>query len=301
VGGLVQLDSAASIPVSAASNTVLLVPAATTIVSSGESWKTLRIDHMQSEPSESSDCAVGAHVVAVNSGDPIDLEMSWGGAPWQTYRVPTRAVHVIPADISHRARWHQPCEWIALLLAPSVVNAAGGESGPVELRAAIGVEEPVLAELLFALRDEARQGSLGGRLYAEALAAAIAAQLVRKYAEVRPAHRGGLPANKLRTVVRYIHEHLEMDLALQGLADVARMNVHGFVRSFRQSTGLPPHQYVLRQRIERAKALLRDSPLSIAEVALRTGFANQSNFTTAFRRLTSITPSAWRRMQGPLS
>jgi AraC family transcriptional regulator len=256
---------------------------------------------LESEPSESSDCAVGAHLVAVNSGDPIDLEMSWGGGPWQTYRVPTRAVHVIPADVAHRARWQQPCEWISLILAPSLVNTAAGDLGQVELRPAIGVDEPVLAELLFALRDEVRASNPGGRAYGEALAAAIAAQLVRKYADTRAPHRGGLPANKLRTVVRYIHEHLEMDLALQGLADVAHMNVHGFVRSFRQSTGLPPHQYVLRQRIERAKALLRDSPLSIAEVALRTGFANQSNFTTAFRRLTSITPSAWRRMQGPLS
>ena len=150
-----QLDSAASVPVSAASHTVSLVPVATTIVSSGDSWKTLRIDHMQSGPSESSDCAVGAHVVAVNSGDPIDLEMSWAGAPWQTYRVATRAVHVIPADISHRARWHQPCEWIALLLAPSLVNAAGGEGGPVELRAAMPFLDPVTAPSQSPAKEEA--------------------------------------------------------------------------------------------------------------------------------------------------
>jgi AraC family transcriptional regulator len=279
----------------------LVPPTVRTLVSSGDLWRTIRIEQLQSGPNESADCAVGFHLVAVNSGNAHDLQMSWNGAAWQSYRVPPRGVHLVPADAPHRARWHQPAEWITLLLAPSIVNAAAGGLGPVELRPAIAVDEPVIAELLFALRDEARARNPGGRLYAEALASAIAAQLVRKYAETRPPHRGGLPASKLRIVVRYIHEHLEMDLALHGLADVAGMNVHGFVRSFRQSTGLPPHQYVLRQRIERAKALLHDSLLSIAEVALRTGFANQSNFTTAFRRLTSVTPSAWRRMQGPLS
>jgi AraC family transcriptional regulator len=271
------------------------------MVSSGDLWRTIRIDHVQCGASESADYAPGFHLVAMNAANALDLQISLSGGAWQNYRVPPRAVHVLPADIAHRARWHQPTEWIALLLAPTVVNAAAGDLGPVELRPAISVHEPVVAELLFALRDEARARNPGGRLYAEALASAIAAQLVRKYAETRPAHRGGLAASKLRVVVRYIHEHLEMDLALHGLADVAGMNVHGFVRSFRQSTGMPPHQYVLRQRIERAKSLLRDSPLSIAEVALRTGFANQSNFTTAFRRLTTVTPSAWRRMQGPLS
>jgi AraC family transcriptional regulator len=290
-----HLDSSAAFRLAPA------VPTARTLVSSGDLWKTIRIDEFQSGPSESADCAAGFHLVAVNAGSAFDLQMSWSGSVWQTYRVSPRAVHVMPADTAHRARWYQPADWIALLIAPSIVNAAAGDLGPVELRPAIAVDEPVVAELLFALRDEARARNPGGRLYAEALASAIAAQLVRKYAETRAPHRGGLPASKLRIVVRYIHEHLEMDLALHGLADVAGMNVHGFVRSFRQSTGLPPHQYVLRQRIERAKSLLRESPLSIAEVALRTGFANQSNFTTAFRRITSVTPSAWRRMQGPLS
>jgi len=129
------------------------------------------------------------------------------------------------------------------------------------------------------------------------LGAALVAHLVRRHSACDPAlreRRGGLPSNRLRCVTEYIEENLERDLALVELAKILRMNVFHFARSFKQSTGLPPHQYVLRKRIERAKCLLVEQGSSIAEVALRCGFGSQSNFTTAFRRLTSITPGAYR-------
>ena len=145
-----------------------------------------------------------------------------------------------------------------------------------------------------------RDGGRGGKPYAEQLGGAVAARLARNYGAhggglPRP---GGLPAGKLRSVIRYIHAHLEDELLLPALADLLRMNVHSFLRSFRRSTGLPPHQYVMRQRIARAKALLDQTSLSLAEVALRSGFANQSNFTTAFRRIARLTPGAYRQARG---
>lgn len=102
--------------------------------------------------------------------------------------------------------------------------------------------------------------------------------------------------NRLRCVTEYIQENLETALALLDLANMLQMSVFHFVRSFKQSTGLPPHQYVLRKRIELAKSLLVHPELSIAEVALRCGFGSQSNFTTAFRRLTNVTPGAYRNV-----
>ena len=164
-------------------------------------------------------------------------------------------------------------------------------------RPAFGVEDLFISQLLVTLRDEARAGNPGGRLYGESLGTALVAHLVRRHAVCRQdldRYRGGLPMNRLRFVTGYINEHLETDLALLDLAKMVQMSVFHFIRTFKQSTGLPPHQYVLRKRIERAKSLLPDPKLSIAEVALRCGFGSQSSFTTAFRRSTNVTPGTYR-------
>jgi AraC family transcriptional regulator len=100
-----------------------------------------------------------------------------------------------------------------------------------------------------------------------------------------------LAKDKLRAVLAYIHENLDGDLPLVHLAGVAHVSPYHFARLFKNSTGLPPHQYVITRRIERAKELLRErNIIPLAEVAVETGFANQSHFTHHFKRLVGVTP-----------
>lgn len=98
----------------------------------------------------------------------------------------------------------------------------------------------------------------------------------------------------LRRVLEYIGDNLATNLSLRELASSVQMDAFVFVRRFKQSTGLPPHQYLLRERIERAKSPLTDPKLPIAEIALRSGFASQSHFATAFRRISNLSPRAYR-------
>ena len=138
-------------------------------------------------------------------------------------------------------------------------------------------------------------GSPSGVLYGETLGTALAAHLVRWHTDAKlesPAVDDR--SVKLDRVLQYINDNLETNLSLQRLADVVQMDVYRFIRAFKQLTGSPPHQYVLRQRVERAKSLLKGSGLSVMEIALRSGFADQSHFTTAFRRITSLRPSEYR-------
>jgi AraC family transcriptional regulator len=105
---------------------------------------------------------------------------------------------------------------------------------------------------------------------------------------------GGLPGCRVRQVTEFIEKNLDKDLPLAELAAVVYMSPFHFARLFKRSTGVPPHRFVVRQRIARAGDLLvRQSP-SIAQVSRQVGFRTPSHFTTVFRHAVSITPGAYR-------
>ena len=104
---------------------------------------------------------------------------------------------------------------------------------------------------------------------------------------------GGLPASKLRHVTEYIQDNLHTELRLGELSGLVHMSPYHFARLF-NSTSLPPHQFVVRRRIDRASALLMTRELSIAAIARAVGFRGVSHFTTVFRRITGLTPGVYR-------
>jgi len=106
--------------------------------------------------------------------------------------------------------------------------------------------------------------------------------------------QGGLPGYKLRRVMEFIEAHIDQPMPLERLAAAAAVSPFHFHRQFKRSTGMTPHQYIVRMRTERAKALLSRSDLPLAEVAVQSGFADQSHFTSTFRRTTSMTPRSYR-------
>ena len=106
--------------------------------------------------------------------------------------------------------------------------------------------------------------------------------------------QGGLPGYKLRRVMEFIEAHLDQPMPLEQLAAAAAVSPFHFHRQFKRTTGMTPHQYIVRMRTERAKALLSGSDLPLAEVAAQSGFADQSHFTSTFRRTTSMTPRGYR-------
>jgi AraC-like DNA-binding protein len=111
-----------------------------------------------------------------------------------------------------------------------------------------------------------------------------------------PARRGigALPLSRCRRVTEYIGEHLDHDLTLAQLGAVVCMSPYHFARLFRRNTGVSPHRFVVRARIDRATTLLAAPELSIARISRAVGFRTPSHFSTVFRRITGITPGAYR-------
>ena len=96
-------------------------------------------------------------------------------------------------------------------------------------------------------------------------------------------------------MAQYIGEHLSEDISLATLAEVARLSPYHFVRTFKQSFGLPPHRYLSSLRMQQAKSLLANPAMSVTQIGVNLGFSETSSFTTTFRKHTGLTPTAYRR------
>jgi len=106
--------------------------------------------------------------------------------------------------------------------------------------------------------------------------------------------RGGLPPVVTQRICEYIESHLEQKIGLEGLAAMAGLSTHHFARAFNQSMGIPPHSYLLSRRLERAERMLRETQLPLSEIAVATGFSDQSHLARHFRRRTGMSPGLAR-------
>jgi len=269
---------------------------------SGTLWNHIRLQQGQSGPRERPEGHYMRHVVVVSAGGPV-ADFWSPGKRYIAHRVPPGNVIVYPAGMPHAARWSASKSTI-IDIAPEFVQSVAGHdvaANHLELHPAFAIQDDVVANFAFTLGAEALADGPNGSLYGEGLGTALVAHLLRCHGTVPQHVLAGvhaLSAAELHRIKRYIEENLDAHLSLQRLADVLRINIYRFVRSFKQSTGLSPHRYVLERRIAQSRLLLADPNLPLVEVALRSGFSSQSHFSTAFRRLMNITPGRYRRALG---
>lgn len=182
---------------------------------------------------------------------------------------------------------------ISIRLTPDVIDAAAealGAPGPVELAPRLGARDPLISHIAYALRAELEAPVPAGRLYADGLAAALAARLVQDFTQRPLVVRQTLSKPKLRRIVEYVEENLEADLSLAELAAVAGLSIPHLTALFRRTMGQSLHRYVVERRVTRARALLLDGRASIADVALSVGFAHQSHLARWMKRMLGVTP-----------
>lgn len=170
----------------------------------------------------------------------------------------------------------------------------------LRLRNTYSVPDPQFYHIAMALSAEIEQSYPGGRLYGDSLAAALVTHLLTRYALDGHAIDPGTSAigqRRLRLVLDYIDENLASDLSLAELGAVAGMSPCRFARVFKQAVGLPPHQFVLRKKIARARGMLEASSTPLSELSAGLGFESQSHFTAVFHKFVGTTPRAYRERQ----
>jgi AraC family transcriptional regulator len=198
-------------------------------------------------------------------------------------------------------------EWVGLMnlqhLQLGISDAAlmacsDGAYGEVELSPSRKFADSRLRALVAAARAEMVAGFPSGRLFLDSVEQAMAVALVGNHAvRHRPVqiYRGGLGSARLRRIKELVHAKMEDDLSLDEMAQSVGLSTAHFARMFRKSTGETPHQFVLRQKVERAKAMLRAPDARVLDVAVACGFKTQQHFAQVFREVWGVSPTEYRQ------
>ncbi len=263
------------------------------------SWQGLQFAYHRQPPHEIPIHRHAHHVIAVCL-QPYVVQFECEGR-WQTEVYTCGDAVIFPAEQeSPLARCEQTVEYLNLFLEPAVLSQVASEltdGQNVELPSHWNVHDPFIYQLSLALKTELEWGGCDSGFYADSMATALSAHLIRRYSRQRSpieSYRDGLPPHLLRQAIAYIQEHLDQDLRLADIAAAVHLSSHYFASLVKQSVGLAPHQYVTQCRMERAKQLLAKPELTITEILGRIGLKSQSHFTRLFRQYTSVTPKAYR-------
>jgi AraC family transcriptional regulator len=276
------------------------VPFEAAASSDGLGWVGLEAARYREAPaSELNQPALNHHGLVLFARPPEELDLLYEGVK-RHVPPPAGSISVVPAGSPARWRWSGCFDWLHIFLEPGLVGRVGAEAfglARLTLPPLDGLDLPHLRATMLAVDAELTTGGAGGPLAAESLANVLAVHLIRHVAAPRRPARGAdgaLTRQKLRAVVEYIEEHFDAGPTLEQMAAVARVSPYHFARQFKTATGLPPHEYVIARRVERAKQFLQGGDLSLAEVAAQAGFWDQSQFSRHFKRLVGVTPGQFR-------
>lgn len=235
------------------------------------------------------------HSITVLLSSPGSSRWCYGEGTCRSVRPAAGDVFFCPAFVSTAVRSEKAFECILLCLSPSLFGRVAARAGGVSLDDAAPVimrKDAFIERVVTSLADEAsREARAGRELFASSLAAALGVHLSREYTDDSEPHRtvARLSDEELARLDQHIVRNLDMPLTLVGLASQLGRSRFHFSRLFKASTGLTPHQYVIRRRVERARELL-EAGCQIAEAAAAVGFASQSHLNSHFRRAYGCTP-----------
>ena len=228
-----------------------------------------------------------------------------GSIEWGTKRSALEKFNYRVSDLALCDRHNG--EWVGLMNVrhlqlgisdTALMASSDGAYGEVELRPSRKFADARLSAMVAAVQAEMVAGFPSGRLFLDSVEQAMAVALVNGHAvRHRPVQisRGGLGPARLRRITEFVDAKMENELSLDEMAESVGLSTAHFARMFRKSTGETPHQFVLRQRLDRAKAMLRAPDARVLDVAVACGFKTQQHFAQVFRDVFRVSPTEYRQ------
>ncbi|BAY62796.1 putative transcriptional regulator [Calothrix brevissima NIES-22] len=286
-----------------------LMPSPPLLSSFQSGWSGIHLTHFCQPLMDMPEVSTPQHIILIPIGHhAVDFEFVGEGClrtvSYRERDYASGCIEVVPADLPFKVRsisTVQTMEWLHCYIEPRFLAQIAHESvnpDRVEVLLTPKKADLLIHQIGLALKSSLELDGVGSRFYADSMATALSAHLLRHYSTRNHQFReykDGLSRQKLRQVTEYIQEHLAENLSLSEIANELGMSQYYFCHLFKRSTGISPHQYLIRQRIEQAKHLLRQPGRTITSVALDCGFANQSHFAKYFRQYTGMNPKQFRK------
>lgn len=234
------------------------------------------------------------HSITMHVGTPLIVSSHCDGLDLHRLQVPGD-IEIVPAGFWRAWETEGATIKLTIDVSPAFVETTAEEMrlnlDLVSIAPQLHVNDAQIEHIAWALKAELETDEPLGRLYADSLGLALAAHLLRSYAAVVPTRAfRNLPKHRLQRAKDYINDNLSRDLTLTELATIAAMSPSHFKVLFKQFVGMPVHQYVIHKRVEYAVDLLSRGWLPLSDIAMRSGFADQSHMARCVRRVTGVTP-----------
>jgi AraC family transcriptional regulator len=265
-------------------------------------WRSIVVEMHSIPAMELPEHYVQGHRLIVHTGQPINYEWKDNNR-WRSKLLHRGEFCLQSHGEINFPRWHGRFEFLAIALAPAFVARSFQDTG---IKQGAGFQEqravfdPVIANFAQRFKAELISGSYGGVLYGESLALAFALYLLEQhsvYPKKLSRPRGKFSSLQLREIIEYIHANLSEELSLTHLAELLNLSAFHFARLFKNSLGLSPHQYVLQNRVERAKKLITVCDSNLTDIALQVGFYDQTHFGKAFKRTVGVSPKVFAKLR----
>lgn len=263
-------------------------------------WQGIYLETNCQPPLETPEFTWQQHIVTIPRHSIAHIEEVANGKT-QTVSCQVGTASFTPAGLSRQYRWLQSIELTHIILEPDLIHQVAFESvdpDRIELTPFFVQSNPLVYQICLSLIQEFEADAANSKLYAESAATMLSIHLLRHHST---RHHGALsqkghpPNHQLDRAIDYIHAHLTEDISLEAIANHLGISRYHLCRMFKRSLGVSPHQYVLQQRVEKAKLLLREGKLRMHEIAIACGFSHQSHFNYHFKRLTGATPREFIR------
>ena len=271
------------------------------LLTSGGSWKGIILEKHLADPDYvRRNFESHSHLIHFFTGRAIQQVWKVDGRthvaqnPPGSFSIEPRGLHVAAVQVT---RPRSEVQWILEVASDSAEECLEGKTFEPTFQP--NLRDPQLKRLMEVLQAEVENGCTSGPLFGETIGRSLMIYLARRYSSNSPSialPTGGLPKTRLNRALEYIEANLDRDLHLDELAQACGFSSFHFAKLFKQSTGASPHRYVLERRLERAKALLRMPELSLSQISLDAGFADQSHLTNVFRKFLGVSPAKFRAL-----
>jgi len=244
------------------------------------------------------------HMLALQLTEIPSLEQFLGNKRVSHGSYPVGGVSVLSFEERPRLFLSDPFDTLVVYVTQAALDeiAATHQVPRVErLSWPLGKPDPVVHHLGQLLLSTLHEPGHASKFFVDHVLHALYSHLVCSYGGVAPVERrtqGGLTAQQMRRAMEFLDSHLDGDVDLEQVATICGLSLSHFARAFRQTYGKPPYRWLIERRIDKAKVLLLNSRLPLADIALRCGFTDQSGLNRSFKRMYRVAPGVWRRTRG---